>query len=822
MADTYTSDIKSAISQKTEVQELGAAWLNVADIQKKITDSYNEEVNVLQKMVGVEGLLKKNVIDRFKDEMTLKSKLKNLESQITTLKEKSHSIVDAATRDEAKLSLEGMLQRKLAWEKEAEMLNKINRTGLGVFLFFLSNAVSLFKKLDSEAWEFRKAVGMSRDQSEHLKDIVQGVSIEYTHIGVTAKNVNSAIISAGQAMGSMHNVTRKVASTISILEAQLGVAAEDTTTILRNFAVMSGTTMETQNNMVYFAQALSAAGGVSFTQIAKDFRSMKDTTFLMVSRLPSVMAKTAVELRRMGTDINSAASSSRKLLDFTQNVQDEMEASVLLGHSINLQKARELAYNRDIEGSTKEILRLAKQSNFAHGMDTFQMEAFAKATGRSVEDLLSMVQASEEMDKALSSSDPKIKTMAQEYQRLKNANEAAAQAAGKNVEYQLMLKANQERLTAISQKWEQMLARVSQWFLPIIDGALSFVDAIMPAVPLLMGMTSFFEKIGEIISNKVTLSLMNAVRYGEKLSFIAKVFTSVQKAFSWIGSIAKVGGFIGSWAPLVFKFVAPFFKLLGPIGWIITAFQAISGFVRGFKEGGLLGGLKGAFTSIIPFGDKIWDFISKLWNAIGPIGQAIIKWTNPLYLVYRAVQAIINVIPKIGAVIKETFSNAWNGIKDWLGFSPSNLGLRIVKGILSIQTMLFDAITYPWRHAFAWIADKLPGMGKIAEKLRGGFGGMTNSIESKVTQQQIQPTQIAEKPAQVTTPTQAPAQAQTAEAQATTQDNGKLLASILESINILNKNLESGKIGFYVDGQLLSATIARQTEFRGGYGVNKV
>jgi hypothetical protein len=146
----------------------------------------------------------------------------------------------------------------------------------------------------------------------------------------------------------------------------------------------------------------------------------------------------------------------------------------------------------------------------------------------------------------------------------------------------------------------------------------------------------------------------------------------------------------------------------------------------------------------------------------------------------------------------------------------------LVKGIMNTQAMIFDALTYPWRHFLAWIADKIPGMGKVAEKLRGGFGGVVNSVEAKVTGQQVQPTQIAEKPAQVTTPTQNQAQSQTAEAQAVTQDNGKLLMNILDAINNLNKNLESGKIGFYVDGQLLSATIARQTEFRGGYGVNKV
>ena len=50
-----------------------------------------------------------------------------------------------------------------------------------------------------------------------------------------------------------------------------------------------------------------------------------------------------------------------------------MEASVLLGKSMNLQKARELAYHRDITGLNKEIVKLAKDANFEQ-LDPFQQD----------------------------------------------------------------------------------------------------------------------------------------------------------------------------------------------------------------------------------------------------------------------------------------------------------------------------------------------------------------------------------------------------------------------------------------------------------------
>ena len=45
------------------------------------------------------------------------------------------------------------------------------------------------------------------------------------------------------------------------------------------------------------------------------------------------------------------------LLDFESSITKELELSALLGKNINLNKARELAFNNDIEGATKEVLR---------------------------------------------------------------------------------------------------------------------------------------------------------------------------------------------------------------------------------------------------------------------------------------------------------------------------------------------------------------------------------------------------------------------------------------------------------------------------------
>lgn len=147
--------------------------------------------------------------------------------------------------------------------------------------------------------------------------------------------------------------------------------------------------------------------------------------------------------------------------------------------------------------------------------------------------------------------------------------------------------------------------------------------------------------------------------------------------------------------------------------------------------------------------------------------------------------------------------------------------VSIVKGIVSVGAMMFDALTAPWRNAFAWIMNKIPGMSGIADKLSGGVSGLLKKpLEARVTTDTKSTiTPVGMKVASEVATQTASATVESKEKSSAASD--VLLGNILDAINTLNKNLESGKIGFYIDGQLMSATLARQTEFRNGYGVNK-
>ena len=107
--------------------------------------------------------------------------------------------------------------------------------------------------------------------------------------------------------------------------------------------------------------------------------------------------KAAAFAKKLGMSMTTISGAADKLLDFESSINAEMEASVLLGRSVNMERARELAFAGDLEGMQKEIMRqVGSEADFL-AMNLVQREALAEAAGLTLTDLSKMVAAEEKL-----------------------------------------------------------------------------------------------------------------------------------------------------------------------------------------------------------------------------------------------------------------------------------------------------------------------------------------------------------------------------------------------------------------------------------------
>lgn len=667
-----------------------------------------------------------------------------------------------------------------------------------VAIFLAGQLWDVFKKLDEEAFKARKEMGMMRDIHQPLRQQAEGLYKQYADLGVTVEQVYKTQKAISLELGSVHSATKAIVEQASLMSAQFGISEDTTVKMLKTLGQMNQTTAVAQTQMVGFAGVIANAAGVPLPQVMEDVAKASATTRTMFAKTPLDMIKAAVEARRLGTTLNQMSESSRKILNFTESMEAEMEASVLIGRSINLQLARQLAYNGKIAESNKEILRLSKQMDFEH-MDPFQAEAFARATGKTVDELRSMVQSDRELNNIRAQANKlakegsfTLKKQLEDYEKLQQANEAVAKIRGED--YQMMLKqrANQERLTSISNSWKKIVMELGYAFLPIIDATLAIVAHMMPLISIGFKIAAPFQMLIVLLKG---IAAVSDFAFGTKIiANLAKIgpwITSLGTKFSWLGKVFSV-----------LKIAGPFTKAIPVIGWIITGVQFL-----------------------YEWGKRL----IKIWNDPNmSIGDKIL---NGLY----------SVGPALKAVLWDPFVELWNWLKKtFMGQSPSRLGLMIVEGIKAVGTMMFNSLMSPFKLAWDAISNLWGGIGTvITEPLKkvwdsvGSWFGVNKTIQPSVEKPVVN-AKIASLAIPVDRPLtdkeirsykeldkvpEGESVKQTLEA---TEQKTDLVSAaqvaILNELKAIRQDLLDGKIAVNLDGQLVSTIMNRNNSFRGSYG----
>lgn len=322
--------------------------------------------------------------------------------------------------------------------------------------------------------------------------------------------------------------------------------------------------------------------------------------------------------------------------------------------------------------------------------------------------------------------------------------------------------------------------KISNIFKPVTEGISNFGTK---TNNILKSITSGVSNVGSKIGNLFKPATSAASGFGKLVTGVFKPITPIISGFGKLvtgvfkpilglfGTLGKVGagaafGWIGKIGPL-FGTVA---KFLGPIGILITVVQGVAAFIKGFTEttgsmgDKITGGLKGVFKSLIlePL-EMAWGLIKKIPGFLAAVnfgaiykditkglldafvklpdmieglftgkggggGGKPIEWGKIfknvgslivemlLFSMYKLPKAMLIVIGKLGFLLVKglvaigpmlynalisAFKSGWDWITSFFGGkSPSKLGLSIVQGIKSVIDMLLEVLTYPFKKGY--------------------------------------------------------------------------------------------------------------------------
>ena len=251
----------------------------------------------------------------------------------------------------------------------------------------------------TQALEVRKELGTSAVDSARLAGNMQIASFQAKLLGGDTQQAASAVTSLTREFGSLDAVSSNVARQAGSITAQFGIGGENLGKLTKQMSALNGGSIETNLNTLETVGNLARAERVAPADVLNDMAENTETFAKFSMQGGKNLAKAAIEARKLGLNLQAVDKISESILDIESSIEKQMEASVLLGRQLNLDKARELALSGDLEGVLAEVKNQVGGAEALSKMNVVQRKALAEAVGLEVSELSKLAAGQENVNK---------------------------------------------------------------------------------------------------------------------------------------------------------------------------------------------------------------------------------------------------------------------------------------------------------------------------------------------------------------------------------------------------------------------------------------
>ena len=347
-----------------------------------------------------------------------------------------------------------------------EALSFANLLTLGI-----GAAVVALMDADKHTGELAKNMGVSYKEAIGFHHEMTKAANDSDYLLVTTKDLINAQMKLSDAIGTGNNLSKDLLDDFAGLTEQAGYSEEAMMAFGKIVSSTGGSLKDTTSEMLGQIELLNQQNGLSVNskQLVEEISKTSAATVLTYGRSGEALAKAAFQAKQVGINLQQAENIADSLLNFESSIAAELEAELLTGKSLNLEKARQLALEGDVAGAAKEALKNIKSAEEFTKMNVKAQEALAKATGLSRDDLAKSLMERE----ALARLGKQEGDIQEEYNKLKEKGlsfDAIADKLGnKKLAAQLAANSAQEKFAAISDKLKEVFTSLVTPLLPVLQ-----------------------------------------------------------------------------------------------------------------------------------------------------------------------------------------------------------------------------------------------------------------------------------------------------------------------------------------------------------------
>lgn len=539
-------------------------------------------------------------------------------------------------------------------------------------------------RISQQNVDIARTLGVAQSKANELAGEARAIG---GAMGITSGQATAA---AGEIMGAMSGIEKLSKGTLNSfmrLNVFAGISGDTLADIQKLSKLTGDDAGNVAENMAKTAQETLRGQkvNVSMKQVMNESAKVSSVLKLQLGGSGDAIVKAVIQSKKLGIELQKAEDIANGLLNIEDSINAEMEAELLTGKELNLEKAREAALNNDTATLMEEIASQVGTIEDFNSMNRLQQDAIAKSIGMSREEL--------------------AKTLTTQQENMANNDEMLAQneKGTKAMESQASLSeglqaAEEGRAAAMSGIFSALMP-LSQMFKDLATQATLLVKPLVDTLAPVL--TQAAEKIMPVImqafdSLKPTIELIgNALR-----PIIEKLAAAAETIIPMIATILNtVGGILAQLMEPLGKIFDSLIKIAEAIlPSINTIFKVIGDVILNLV------------TALQPVFDVLAKLAEKIMPLIASIFEAIKEPVNAL------VNAIAEVLPPLIEAIQPILEIIFNLFKD-LAATVLPIITDLIKLIVPLITNILVAVK-PLIEQFAEMAKKLlPTIMGIIQKL---------------------------------------------------------------------------------------------------------
>jgi len=239
--------------------------------------------------------------------------------------------------------------------------------------------------------ELGASFGAVATRSDEFKNTMMDASVEVISIGKATKDVVEVTQELSQNFGLSFNEAAKMSDKILDSAVGMGMSNSEAAKLFGTFMSLGGLSLEQAENLAESTYQLAAQNGVAPVAVMKDISESSEMIAKFGAANLESITKAAIQARKMGLNLSTVTKISDSLLDFQSSIQAEMEASVMIGRTINLNEARRLNFAGKTDEAFQSVLKQMGGIDKFEKLGVLQRRALAKSIGLESTELAKLI-----------------------------------------------------------------------------------------------------------------------------------------------------------------------------------------------------------------------------------------------------------------------------------------------------------------------------------------------------------------------------------------------------------------------------------------------